>query len=301
MFYENVYDLLVNYLFPPFILILGLVGNIFSLILLLSDKDLINIGPKDTYIYLFISDTLFLIQIIEANLQYTYNYDLTIISNLSCKLWYYINYVTCNYSTWLVLYISLDRFISIKYPARRFTLRKTRNQLFAFLVIIIINSILFIPIPFYFDLVENDTITDPPSLQCNFYDLNAIYIVSYLDLTFRLLIPFLFMVLITIILIYTLIESRRRIITNFLPEQNQTFNKEIKLAVSSICLNLIYILTQAPISFTDLFCTNNCLLIVTNFTYYLSYLYYGINFYIILLTNTLFRSSFCKLLISLFY
>ena len=81
----------VRYILPPLILTLGLVGNSLGLVIL-SKKDLINIGPHCMYRYLFATDSFYLLQIIVVNLQFDYNLDLASISNLSCKLWNYFYY-----------------------------------------------------------------------------------------------------------------------------------------------------------------------------------------------------------------
>jgi len=78
---NNISDFLLNYFFSPLILFIGLIGNTFGLRVLFK-KELINIGPRDIYIYLFLSDSFYLFQIIGTNLQYTYNLDITKISSL---------------------------------------------------------------------------------------------------------------------------------------------------------------------------------------------------------------------------
>ncbi len=54
------------FVFPPLILIFGLVGNTLGSIVLLY-KDLINKRSRDTYLYLFFTDSIYLLQIILSN------------------------------------------------------------------------------------------------------------------------------------------------------------------------------------------------------------------------------------------
>ncbi len=86
---------------------------------------MLEIGPRNTYKYLFISDTIFLVQIIVTWLQLTFNIDPTIVSNVLCKLWWYLNYSLAAQSSMLLVYISVDRYVSIKMPAQRFFMRKS--------------------------------------------------------------------------------------------------------------------------------------------------------------------------------
>jgi hypothetical protein len=284
------YELFVNFLLPPFILIVGLVGNTLGFLLLLN-KNLKSIGPRDAYLYLFFSDNFYLLQIIGTFLQYSFSLNFPSISNISCKLWNYFNYCIAPISAWLIIYISLDRYTSIKFPAWRFTLRKESNQLAIFLIIIVINLAFYLPVAFDYDL-KNYYNTS----TCNFIDTFSLELISYMDLGMRVVVPFVLMISLTILLIYELFKSRRRIVENFLAEENQTFYKEIRLAFTSICFNLIYILTQLPISLT-IFYSDYFSNLFYIFTYYFFYLSYAINFYIILVTNSLFRTKFIEIFI----
>jgi hypothetical protein len=140
----------ISYLFPLLVLLFGLIGNILGLIILLN-KDLTNIGPRDTYRYLLISDSIYLLQIIVSNLEYSYDLNLSTLSNLSCKIWNYFNYSLAPISSWLIVYISLDRCISIQKPKWRFTLRNRKNQFILFLIVFVIC--------FYFIIYQLDFIT----------------------------------------------------------------------------------------------------------------------------------------------
>ena len=118
-----------------------------------------------------------------------------------------------------------------------------------------------------------------------------------MDLTVRVVIPFGLMAIFTLFLSYSIFKSRSRIIENFLNrKETQTYYREIRLALSSIVLNLVYILTQLPISVTVFYSINKTDLFY-NFTYYIFYLYYGLNFYAILGTNSLFRKTFIKMIL----
>ena len=62
----------VKYIFPLAVLAFGLIGNTLGIIVLCG-KDLKNIGPKRMYIYLFLSDSLFLVQILVNYFQLAHN------------------------------------------------------------------------------------------------------------------------------------------------------------------------------------------------------------------------------------
>ena len=196
-----------------------------------------------------------------------------------------------------IVFISLDRYVSIVYPSKRFALRKKSNQIIWYLLVVVMVMAYYTPIFFFYELQPNETAANKSDNQseysCNFEDQNAVLLVSYMDLVIRVLVPFFLMLLLSILLTYSLFESRKRLVENFLAEENQTFYKEIRLAVSSISLNVIYIFTQLPVSITIFYTGYSN--ISYQFSYYLFYLSYAINFYIILPTNSLFRAGFFKL------
>ena len=124
----------VKYIFPIAILAFGLIGNTLG-ILVLCNKDLKNIGPRNTYIFLFLSDSFYLLQIIETHFSLTYKLNLASLSELACKLWNYCNYSFATVSPYLIVYISIERCISITRPAWKFFMRKARHQLIWFILV----------------------------------------------------------------------------------------------------------------------------------------------------------------------
>jgi hypothetical protein len=279
----------VKYIFPLAILVFGLIGNTLGVIVLCK-KDLKKIGPRNIYIFLFLSDSFYLLQIIETYFSLTHKLNLASLSELSCKLWNYCNYTFATVSSYLIVYISLERCISMTRPAWKFFLRKERHQLIWFILVTFACMLYYLPVGLYYKgFLSNDN--ESFTVTCDFVNTNAQMLISYMDLVIRAILPFFLMIICSVILIYSLFKSRLRVVENFLAEENQTFRRELRLAASSICLNIIYIATQLPISivifqaeyFSDLY---------FEFTFYLFYLSYAINFYIILATNSLFRSRF---------
>ena len=70
------------FIFPPVILVIGLAGNLLGFKTIQRPK-MVEIGPRNAYKYLFISDTIYLVQIIVTFLQLSFNIDLTLLSNFA--------------------------------------------------------------------------------------------------------------------------------------------------------------------------------------------------------------------------
>jgi len=233
----------VKYIFPLAVLAFGLIGNTLGIIVLCG-KDLKNIGPKRMYIYLFLSDSLFLVQILVNYFQLAHNLYIGNLSDYSCKLWNFFNYSFGTISSYLIVYISLERCVSLIRPAKRFFLRKNKSQLIWFILVTFACMLYCLPAGLYFKTISVADNVGFITILCDFADRPAQMLISYMDLIARAILPFFLMIICSVTLIYSLFKSRLRVVENFLAEENQTFYRELRLAVSSISLNIIYIATQ---------------------------------------------------------
>jgi len=278
----------VKYIFPIGIFAFGLIGNTLGIIVL-CNRDLNSIGPKRTYMSLFLCDSFVLLQLVGTYFQLAFNLYIASLTDFSCKLWNYCSYAFGIISPYLIVYISLERCISITRPAWKFFLRKNKNQSIYFILVTLACMLYYTPVALYY---ERSSLSDDGS--CNFSDANAQLFISYMDLIMRVILPFFLMIICSATLTYSLFKSRRRVVENFLAEENQTFNRELRLAVTSLSLNLIYIVTQLPISII-MFQADYFSYFYLEFSSYICYLSYAIDFYIILATNSLVRSKFVSL------
>jgi hypothetical protein len=277
------FEYFICYIFPVLILVTGLIGNLLGYIIIKRPK-MLEIGPRNTYKYFFIMDTIFLVQIIVTHLQLTYNIDITIQLNLICKLWNYLNYSLDTQSSMLIVYISLDRYVSLKIPAKRFLLRKRNNQFIYFMFIFMFNLLFYLPVAYDYELkqdLNNNTI-----LICDFTSHFAQDLISYMDLANRVVLPSILILIFSILLGIEVIKSKKRILSNFQHEENVYYFNNISLAITSVFLNLIYILLLTPIAIYDSTMFGHIV------AYYLLYFSYSFNFYVIFMFNSLFRNEF---------
>ena len=107
----NIFEYFINSIFPPLILIIGEFGNILGVAILYNDDKLKNIGPIYIYKFLFLSDVTYLPQAIISYLNSGFLLDPTILSSLSCKFYIYFSFSLDAISPWLVVYISVEKFI----------------------------------------------------------------------------------------------------------------------------------------------------------------------------------------------
>ena len=88
---------------------------------------------------------------------FAFNFDPTIISNIGCQIYDFFNYALDALSPWCLVYISVEKFISIAYPGKRLIFKKKRNQIIFFIILCLFNFIYHLNIPFS---VEIETINN---------------------------------------------------------------------------------------------------------------------------------------------
>jgi len=272
----------------PAIIILGLFGNLFGLIVI-SKKKLVKIGPQIVYIALFIFDWLKFFLIFQSYTLFAFSIDITVFSSLICKTFFYVNYAFAPISPIFNVYISIERYISIAYSAKKFYLRKKKNQMGFIIGLVLFNLILYVPIGINFELtiIKNYTV-------CNFVKYFWQEAYGYIDLTNRVIIPSALMIIFSILIIYTIFTSRNRTASN--TRANRTFRKDVKFSLISITLNVSYIVFSLPISII-LLQPNYRLNPFIIFFIFIYYIAYSANFYLIFLANSLFRNEFYSIFV----
>ncbi len=291
------YEYFVYYLMAPIVFGLGLVGNMTALVVLFKGK-LKKMGPVLTYKLMFIFDTLNIFQIITFYLQYPFYLDITILSRFSCKLVVYLNYQMNAVSTYLLVYISIEKYISINNPSKRRILNSKKNQIISLIGILVFCSSNYIAILFLVDLSEynqtNLNGTNNSFSKCYPINYEAQLILSVLDLVNREILPGSLMIFFSFMLVLAVWRSSSRV-AHSINDQNRR-KRDVRLAINCFFMNFIFILLQTPVLaaffLPELIYQNLIFYSVT----YIFYLSYGINFFIIVVCNSMFRKEFYKIL-----
>ena len=225
-------------------------------------------------------------KIIYANIPRVLGLNLIIISSVGCKIYQYFNYGLDALSPFCLVYISVEKFISIAYPNKRLILKKKNIQIYYFVSLCVFNIFYHLNVPISYDTV---TISNTTTI-CFFNNDENQLTVTLMDLIDFILIPFILMIIFSTLLIITIFKSRSKV-NNSLKE-NKRLKKDIKFSISLLSMNLLFILLNLPDEI-DLFLPFN------NEIYsplaQLCNLSFAINFYLILFTNSLFRKEFISL------
>jgi len=280
----------VIYLMSPIIFIIGLVGNILGFIVLLR-KNLIKIGPREMYRFLFIMDIIILQTLTVTYLSSALNLNILIISKVACKLFGYLSLWTGSITPYILIYISVDKIIATKYPTRKYFLRKTETQIIYFLIITSYSSVYYLETLFIFDVIQLPISNSTTLSVCFTSNYELFHIGILMDILNRVLIPTILMFLTSIIFLNSIWKLNQRIAQNF--GTNKNLRKQISRIVSLLILNIFFIFSSLPISIVGFFYTN--LDIEFSACYYFRFIAYSINFYVFLFTNSLFRKEFLSL------
>ena len=237
----------VYYLMPYLIFFFGLLGNILGLVLLTRDR-LYKIGPLNIYRYLFVFDSIYLMNTVKTTLQIGFDIDLSVSSRVFCKVYTYSLNVIVSVTPLLLLYISIERLVTIQYPDSRFELRNFEQQFLYFVIVLLFNCIFYSPIFYLFDLktvqlskqVSSNLTVEYDAYQCSVTVLNAENVPFFLIFTNRLCFPFIFLTISSIILIWMYFESKKRVTENFSHREN--LKVYIQIIINSINKKIYFLL-----------------------------------------------------------
>ena len=121
---------------PPIILIIGTIGNILSFIILTRKR-----MTGSTYSYLAvlaIADTIYLYSALFRRwIRTLTGYDVLQVSNWSCKGITMLMYTASHYSVWLIIAVTMERYIAVRWPLKAKTLCTKRRAIIVIISLLI--------------------------------------------------------------------------------------------------------------------------------------------------------------------
>lgn len=286
------------------VLVLGLIGNLTGLVVF-SRRSLSKFPTRNIYRSLALFDTIYLVYRIIGEITTDNGISMYLISNAWCKILRYFRYSIGPISCWLLVYISIEKFITIQFPNfKLIKLVKFQNKVIG--LIVLFNLIYYIPFFSYSTLIrigsnesnfanksQKHVEKHQEAYNCYFLELYQKKWLYMMDLINSALLPFFLMFIFSVLLIYTIFKSRLRILRLDSPLDRKRLRKDIKFAFTSILLNITFIALNLPV------CIANLLTDVSEFSYkallYLFYLSFCINFYVLFSFNSIFRKELCML------
>ncbi|XP_041372573.1 probable G-protein coupled receptor B0563.6 [Gigantopelta aegis] len=149
-------------IYMTFILIiasLGVVGNVMSFILM-SDAKLRSLAYSVYLRWMAVSDSLLLMMVTTEDTLDTYNYlQRFLVSHVTlCKMWTFFLAMTYTLSPWLVVALTLDRFVCVVFPLSRHRLCTTSKAFKLCLTLTLISAALNVVSLIYLDIEDGECI-----------------------------------------------------------------------------------------------------------------------------------------------
>jgi hypothetical protein len=207
-----------------------------------------------------------------------------------CKFLSYQNYITANFSPFLLTFIAIDRYVCIAYSQYHLVLRRNKTQNIFLIGVASFNLIYYLPAALQFTIKQKESI-----MICSLKDEHYDAILLGMDFLNRVFIPFILMTLSSILLVSTIFKSRLRTShskKDFARLKRQ-FTRDIRLAVTSLLLNFVFIFFNFPIVIADFIEIDHRFY---DLALYAFYSYYAMNFFIIFSSNKIIRNETLKYL-----
>jgi hypothetical protein len=290
------------------IFIFGLLGNILSFVVF-SRKKFKKTLFSIYFRVLNIADIYTILFALVDFLKYKLGHDMEKISIFFCKTTFYSLFAVSPISGHILAIISIDRFITTRFP-NRFTIKnKTSFQIFICFFICLFNLSYYTPMIVFrqFEsLSKNDSNSSQESYACNLNDDCISYWMDFFNST---VFPFALMIIFTSFTLKLIFNSRAairqaagvRVNKRSNSIQQTTFKiKDIKFAITSITLNLCFLVLNFPVVTYSLLSVyisfdqdlNDFIYVLTEFFFYVNA---GLLFYINILVNSIFKKELYKM------
>ena len=242
------------------------------------------VGPVHIFRCLFLIDTVYVMLILEKYVQFGFHIPYDHISIVFCKMNRYFNFSLDAISPMLVVYIVVDRYLSIKSSNK--ILRRTDLQVAFFITVFIFNALLYAPVAIF---EGNNSQNVTAEFHCGFVSSSAQFAISLYDFVNLVGLPIGLMLTFNLLLIHAIFKTRQRIAASQNQRQNDKIKQDIRFAITSVSMNVMFLILNMPLAIID-FSTS-----FSNFIFilclYIFFCNYSINFYVILFSNRLVRSE----------
>ena len=221
--------------------------------------------------------------------------DLLLFSDLTCILINYLTRTNVQMSAWLHVFLTIDRYLCVAYNNKLKYIFNNRKRLsLIFVGIFFILGAINVP-----NLFFRISLDEKSNVKCDSTPLiNQIR--NMIISLFRIILPIIFQIVFSVLLIYKLFKVRSNV------NRNQSMEKEYKFARTILWLNLMFIITEIPFLFITLYfsllgmipkfpldANASHSLAIATLVYYVATLFslylFGSIFFVNLFTNTLFK------------
>ncbi|XP_053398419.1 G-protein coupled receptor daf-37-like [Mercenaria mercenaria] len=241
---------------PPFLIVFGTTGNTITIIVLLQKR--LRNSPTSIFLAtLAMSDILALTTgLLRQWIKYTFDVDIREDLTVSgCKFHWFIVYVVTQFSSWMLICVTVERVISTFMPHKRRVFCKMRFA--SITVCAILCFLVSLNAHYLFGYgnlvrnVDNETELERCMPTTDSYAHFIIYSWTWIDLCVFYLIPMLVMIIGNSMIIYKVFDSQRRSRRTVAPTSNPSVTaqrrKTSSLTVLLMFVSALFIICITPI------------------------------------------------------
>jgi hypothetical protein len=288
------------YFFDLIMIVLGFIGNTFIFKIYSASNSMRNNTLSRYFRTLSVINQLIMLHYIRIAVTGKYNWDLILASDFTCKTVKYTAMSIRQMAAWLLVMISFDRFLNIRYP-RKFKFFYTLAFQSAVIVIIVLGSILM-----YSPLIWNSQLKVSISTNNVTHQITTVtackiqsaVIYMWMNVLGSSIVPFILMIFFNTVIIRYISKSRARITA--IGQQQNSNAKDKKFALTVLSLNVVFFVLNCPINVYNIVAqyttidadTDSFLLFLFRSMYFT---FPAIDFYIQITVNSIFREKFFEL------
>lgn len=221
--------------------------------------------------------------------------NLDLVATFFCKVDNYQPYVEATISQWLLVFISLDRLITIAFPNRFVILKNLYFQLGIIIFAVLYSALILIEMPLSYEIVNQN-------LDPNSTDLNLACVSSksgdflWINLVNLIVVVVFLNNILNALMVVFIFRSRRRINTN-MTSRKVAKKRDRTFAINVVFLNLTSTLCKIPFSVTLLVAnyaqlSGDQILMLFNIVVSISIFDGGLSFFVNMFVNSVFYNEF---------
>ena len=297
---------------PPWLLLLGTIGNVLSVVTLLR-RSMRKTSTYNLLVVVATGDTLVLsVGLLRRWLSEVTGKDVRDQNDFTCKMISLTGYTVSLSSVWILIVVTAERYY-ITVHSLRAVVCSTRKQSFKIIALILLLMLLLNSHFLATTQIGYYEIDDDKILTCSSsegYEYFVEHVWPWIDAMLYCFVPFFVISLLNGLIIKEIVESRRRraeLLQHQILSYNVMNENSTRLTLMLLCVTFIFLLCTLPMMATMIYASYTSLddvnlektakfTLARTCSEMLMYAHHSINFYVYLLSGSRFREELRKLM-----
>ena len=287
----------------PIIITIGTIGNILSFVVMIQRE----MRQTSTFFYLAalaVADTVVLfMSALKTWIRLFSGFEMLHISNLSCKVVTFSTYLSLHLSAWLIVAVTVERFIVVWFPLKATSLCSAKRAKYTTFGIALAFFLLNMHLLWTGELITNPRTGRATCAMSQSHHFLYRDVLPWVHLTLYSFLPFVLLLAFNILIILSLVKHRQLITSQMTKDDRRTRYNHRKLAVTLLCISFVWMITTTPSAlFTVLrlkpktASQSATVFFVKVICYMFMYINHSINFFLYCITGQAFRRQLVKLM-----